>query len=129
MSTSLIAVVHDQIGADSEYQARARLLQWLWRQRQQLAPGEHNGRLLGSRLPMPDAQHRLTNFLTDTVRAAVRREMKGLRGSGKLIKVPRIYDALRGASAGAWVEAFQQRYLDFDSVQATRSPHSITAGG
>jgi hypothetical protein len=86
---------HDvRIASDSEYQARARLLQSLWRERHRLEAGLHSGRPLGSRLAMPDAQQRLTNFLTETARTAVRREMAGLRGSGKLIKAPRIYDDL-----------------------------------
>ena len=66
---------HAFVATDNAFQRRARLLQSLWRDEQGLPPGEHRGRLLGSRLGMPSAKDSLANYLTDTIRNVVRREV------------------------------------------------------
>lgn len=79
----------------SEFQRRARVLQALWRQARHIPPGEHSGRPLGSRLPMPEAREQLLNFLTDTIREVVAAEvLDPKRSAGKLYGKPRIFNDL-----------------------------------
>ena len=86
---------HALIPSDNAFQRRARLLQSLWREEQALPIGEHRGRPLGSRLAMPSAEDDLTNYLTNTVRAVVRREVLDPgRNQGKLYAQPRIFNDL-----------------------------------
>ena len=114
----------------SNFQRRARVLQSLWRQEQGIAPGEHHGahgvRPLGSRLPMPQAEERLDNFLTETVREVVRAEVCDLeRSAGKLYGKPRIFNDLL-SSQPLCFNLFGEltRDLDLASVVIT----SLTAG-
>lgn len=73
----------------SAFQRRARVLQVLWRQEQDLDPAER-----GSRLAAPAAEA-LKNFLTETVRDVVRTEvMDPLTSAGKLYARPRIFNDL-----------------------------------
>lgn len=79
----------------SEFQRKARILQSMWREAQGIPAGQHKGRPLGSRLPMPDAEQGLWNFLSDNVKLVVRNEVLDPRRSkGKLYKRPRIFDDL-----------------------------------
>ncbi len=83
----------------NEFQRRARLLQSIWRQEQGYEVGTHTGRHgerpLGSRLKMPWAQETLANYLTDTVRSVVRREVLDPELSKhKLYGKPRIFNDL-----------------------------------
>jgi hypothetical protein len=91
----LLAKHHVLVPTDNAFQQRARLLQALWREEQRLPAGEHRGRKLGSRLEMPAAQTTLSNYLTDTIRAVVRREVLDPKNSaGKLFGEPRIFNDL-----------------------------------
>jgi hypothetical protein len=86
---------HVLIKTDNPFQQRARLLQALWREEEGLPVGEHRGGPLGSRLAMPDARERLTNYLTDTIRQVVRREvLDPERSRDKLYGQPRIWNDL-----------------------------------
>jgi len=88
----------------SDFQRRARILQSLWRQEQDISPGEYRWktrdgvvrtRPLGSRLPMPWAQESLANYLTDTIKEKVRSEVIDRKNSaGKLYGKPRIFNDL-----------------------------------
>lgn len=88
----------------SAFQRRARVLQSMWSEDQGFASGEHIRRRkekppevikLGSRLPMPQAEDRLDNFLTETVRDVVRSEvLDPKRSGGKLFAKPRIFNDL-----------------------------------
>jgi len=84
----------------SDFQKRARVLQSLWREEQGYDCGEHEGakgtRQLGSRLPLPRAKEDpLPNFLTDTIRALVKSEVRDAEnGNGKLYGQPRIFNDL-----------------------------------
>lgn len=79
----------------SDFQRRARVLQSLWRGEQGIEPGEHRGRPLGSRLPMPRAQEALDNFLTETIREVVLEEVCNPDASAdKLYSKPRIFNDL-----------------------------------
>lgn len=79
----------------SEFQRRARVLQSMWRQEQGITCGEHRGRSLGSRMPMPWAQDTLSNFLTDSIREVVRSEVcDPVTAADKLYGKPRIFNDL-----------------------------------
>jgi hypothetical protein len=89
------------VSGDRPWQRMLRLLQSIWREEQGLAPGTHprdadDGRLLGSRLTLPEAEHYLTNYLSDTIKEVVRAELdaSATREDGKLFSKPRIYDDL-----------------------------------
>ena len=92
---SLAQDYHVLVESDNLPQRRMRLLQALWREEQGYPIGEHNGRLLGSRLPMPYAEDTLNNYLTDTIKAIVRTEvMTPENRQGRLFGMPRIYNDL-----------------------------------
>src|SRR5258708_7305678 len=83
------------VPTDNAFQRRARLRQALWREEQELAIGDHRGRPLGSRLAMPSAKDALTNYLTETIRDVIRREvLDPVRSNGKLYGQPRIFNDL-----------------------------------
>jgi len=97
---SLEALEHQYCVAErgNRFQRRARLLQSMWRHAQGYEMGVHKGRCgerpLGSRLSEESAG-RLHNYLTDTIRSVVRREVcDPERSKGKLYSVPRIFDDL-----------------------------------
>ncbi len=83
----------------SDFQRRARILQSIWRTEQGYDVGVHSDRkgkrLLGSRLVMPWAEETLANYLTDTIREVVRKEvMDRQKSRGKLFARPRIFNDL-----------------------------------
>lgn len=82
----------------SDFQRRARLLQSIWREEQGLKVGHHKSRdsqrELGSRLKLCWAEKTLANFLTDTIRDVVRKEVLGPKATGKLYSKPRIFEDL-----------------------------------
>jgi hypothetical protein len=91
----ILRAYHVFVPSDNAFQKRARLLQAMWREDEGLPIGSHRGRPLGSRLEMPRAEERLENFLTDTIRACVRREVLGADPADrKLFARPRIFDDL-----------------------------------
>ncbi|MGH9011587.1 MAG: PGN_0703 family putative restriction endonuclease [Acidimicrobiia bacterium] len=87
---------HDVLVAgDSPFQRRARLLQALWREDRGYPIGAHRGRPLGSRLPMPEAEEHLWNYLTEGIRGVVRDETRGEgRDRTKVYQEPRIFEDL-----------------------------------
>jgi hypothetical protein len=87
----------------TRFRRRARILQSMWRKEKGIDPGEHKWkhkgeygvRPLGSRLPMPEAKEKLTNYLTDNIREIVKEEVCDPdQSEGKLYKEPRIFDDL-----------------------------------
>jgi hypothetical protein len=83
----------------SQFQRLARVLQSIWRVEQGIPCGEKRDksgtRLLGSLLPMPRAEERLENFLTEQVREVVRAEVRNpLASKGKVYIKPRIFNNL-----------------------------------
>ena len=81
------------------FQRQARILQSMWREERGYPIGEQRGRgvsrPLGSRLAMPWAEETLANYLTESVREVVRREVLDERKSrGKLFARPRIFNDL-----------------------------------
>ena len=86
---------HAFVSSDNVFQRRARLLQAVWRESKGLPIGEHRGRPLGSRLAMPQAKEQLLNYLSDTIRDVVRREViERNKAEGKLYGEPRIFNDL-----------------------------------
>jgi hypothetical protein len=74
------------------FKRRARVLQSMWREGQGYPMGEHRGRPLGSRLPMPWAEETLANYLTGPIRQVVRDEVLNQEPGGeKLFQTPRIF--------------------------------------
>lgn len=117
---------HVLVPTDNPFQRRARLLQALWREEQGLPIGEHRGRLLGSRLTMPSAKDDLTNYLTDTIRGVVRREvLDPKRSEGKLYGQPRIFNDLL-SSQPLCFNLFGE--LQQDLELATRALRRMTSG-
>ena len=110
----------------SEFQRKARIMQSLWREQRGLPPGEHNGRPLGSRLLMPDAQTHLWNFLSDNIKDVVRREVLGpTRDRGKLIRTDRLLANLL-SSQPLCFNLFGE--LKCDLGLATAAMRSLTEG-
>lgn len=83
------------VATDNLFQRRARVLQSIWREERGYPMGEHRGMPLGSRLPMPWAEQTLANYLTDTIRGVVRREvLDPIKSRAKLFGQPRIFNDL-----------------------------------
>lgn len=79
----------------NDFQWRARLLRAIHRVELGFEAVVHQGARRGVLLPMPDAQEKLSGYLTDTIRAVVRREVEDpQRARGKLFGRPRIYNNL-----------------------------------
>ena len=83
----------------SDFQRSARILQSMWRAEQGYEIGElktrSGSRLLGSRLVMPWAEEKLANYLSDTIKDVVCKEvMDPQKSQGKLYGKPRIFNDL-----------------------------------
>lgn len=77
------------------FQRKARIHQSKWREDKGFPIGEYKGRKIGNYLGMPWAKENLANFLDDTIKATVRREVQDpIQAKGKLFSKPRIYDNL-----------------------------------
>jgi PD-(D/E)XK nuclease superfamily protein len=129
MATSLDQLLtrhHVLVATDNAFQKRARLLQALWREEQGLAVGEHQGHPLGSRLAMPSAKETLANFLTETIRSVVRKEvLDPERSRGKLYGQPRIFNDLL-SSQPLCFNLFGE--LQRDLALASRALRRLTSG-
>ena len=73
----------------SSFQRSARLLQSIWRVEHEYdmgqVPNRNGPRPIGSRLPMPWAQEKLANYLTENIRDVVRSEvLDPVKSKGKL---------------------------------------------
>ncbi len=78
----------------SDFQRKARLLQSMWREEKGYEAGEFRGRKIGNYLPMPWAKETLNNYLSDTIKEVVIREVIHNSNSGKLYGKPRIFNNL-----------------------------------
>jgi hypothetical protein len=109
------------VTSDSTFQASLRTLQSMWRAEQALPIGEHRGRALGTRLPMPYAEQSLANYLTPVIRDVVRREVV-LRehGQQKLYSTPRIFNDLL-SSQPLCFNLFGELSVDLDAATAVFS--------
>ena len=86
------------VSSDEPWQRELRLRQSRWREARGFPIGDHNGRPLGSRLPMPAAEAELWNFLTPAIGALVRREYQEnatrSRREQKMYGYPRLFNDL-----------------------------------
>lgn len=83
---------HVLVPADNAFQARARVLQALWREKHGFPVGLHRGKPLGSRIESAFARDTLANFLTDNIRAVVRHAVLGAgRSKDQLIQEERLF--------------------------------------
>lgn len=121
-----------KVTGDSTFQRRARLLQALWRERRGIDPGPRTRRravkgvveppegVLGSRLPMPYAEHELVNFLSPDIRQLVRDELAANEAEKdprfhKLFGWPRLVDDLL-SSQPMCINLFGPLALDLDAA-------------
>ena len=110
------------------FRRAARTLQSVWRERQGLPMGRHNGVPLGSRLPIDIAEHDLANYLTDGIKGVVRNVLASAADS-QLISRPRIYNDLL-SSQPLCFNLFGEMKLDLDLATAVMRglrPGSIRA--
>ena len=102
------------VQSDNRFQREARLLQSLWRERNELPIGQHRGQPLGSRLAMPFAQTTLAGYLTEGIRDVVRAEVLDRSASaGKLYARPRIFEDLLSSQPMCF-NLFGELVLDLD---------------
>jgi len=78
----------------SSFQRKARLLQSLWRADKDYDYGLFRGRPLGNLLPMPWARDTLNNYLSDTIKEVVKKEVFSHSSKGKLYGKPRFFNNL-----------------------------------
>ena len=78
----------------STFQRKARLLQSMWRAGKGYDAGLFKGKLLGNTLLMPLARETLDNFLSDTIKEVVKKEVLSHSNKGKLYGKPRIFNNL-----------------------------------
>ena len=118
---------HAYVSSDGAgFRRQTRVLQSMWREERGYPIGLHRGQPLGSRLPMPWARETLNNYLTDTVRAVVRREvLDPSRSAGKLYARPRIFNDLL-SSQPLCFNLFAQLQQDLELASAVF--HTLTAG-
>jgi hypothetical protein len=77
----------------SLFQRKARILQSMWRTEKGYEAGLFQGRKLGNLLPMPWARDTLNNYLSDTIKEVVKREVF-TNSDIKLYGKPRIFNNL-----------------------------------
>lgn len=96
MLDSLAHQYHAFVRSDgADFRQRARVLQSMWREARGYPIGLHRGEPLGSRLAMPWARETLSNYLTDSIRDVVRREvLDASLSAGKVYASPRIFNDL-----------------------------------
>jgi hypothetical protein len=85
------AIIVDDI---SVFQRKVRILQSMWREEKGYEAGMFRNRLLGNLLPMPWAERTLSNFLSETIRKVLQREMYSSSTMSKTYTIPSIYNNL-----------------------------------
>lgn len=122
------------VASDNPWQARARLMQSLWRERQELPAGSHRDELLGSRIPLAHGEPPLlANYMTAAAKDQVQRAVADSNRTGALLARPRLWvDLLSsqplcfnlfGDLAGDLVratKALQRLWPDIDEVTSIR---------
>ena len=87
--------LHAFVATDNSFQRRARVLQAIWRQEQDLAIGKRpSGEDLGSRIALND-ENRFSNLITEHAKLAANHELAAVRqGSNQLIDEDRLLSNL-----------------------------------
>ena len=78
----------------SDFQRKARILQSMWRKERGFKAGQYQGKTRGNYLPMPWAQNTLNNFLSDTTRKVVAKEVLHQSDYSKFYAKPRVFNNL-----------------------------------
>jgi hypothetical protein len=78
----------------SAFQRECRILQSMWREEKGYEAGFFAGKDRGNYLPMPWAKETLNNYLSETIKEVVRREVVNCPNNGKLFASPRIFNNL-----------------------------------
>jgi hypothetical protein len=78
----------------SDFQKQARLLQSMWRKERGFQAGRYQGKTRGNYLPMPWAKETLNNYLSDTIKSVVAKEVLNQFDYGKFYAKPRIFNNL-----------------------------------
>jgi hypothetical protein len=97
---------------DTVYSAHARLLQSKWREKRQLPRGR-----FGSFIETGFATRSRVNFLTDTIKEIVSREVESAHETGAFIAAPRIWDNLL-SSQPLCFNLFGEMQADLDLATA-----------
>lgn len=77
-----------------DFQRKARILQSLWRTEKGYDYGLFRGKPLGNMLPMPWARDTLNNYLSETIKEVVKKEVLNHSNNGKLYGKPQIFNNL-----------------------------------
>ena len=84
-----------QVSSDAPFQCELRQRQCRWREKMGYPIGSHNGKPLGSRLSMPEAEQNLWNFLTPAIGKLVQAEYEANkhqpRFEKKMYGYPRLF--------------------------------------
>lgn len=78
----------------SLFQRKARILQSMWRTEKGYEAGLFQGRKLGNLLQMPWARDTLNNYLSDTIKEVVKKEVMNNSNKRKVYQSPRIFNNL-----------------------------------
>jgi len=78
----------------SDYQRKARILQSMWREEKGYEHSYLHDNPLGNLLPMPWAKSTLSNYLSDTIKDVIQRELYSPSNIGKAYVTPSIYNNL-----------------------------------
>lgn len=78
----------------SDFQRKARILQSMWRKDRGFEAGGYQGIKRGNYLPMPWAKETLNNFLSDTIKEVVSKEVINQTDGNKFYAKPRIFNNL-----------------------------------
>lgn len=78
----------------SAFQRKCRILQSMWREANGYEAGFFRGKKRGNYLLMPWAKETLNNYLSETIKEVVRREVINCPNNGKLFANPRIFNNL-----------------------------------
>jgi len=102
---------------EAPWRSELRARQSAWREIRGLPIGHHNGRELGSRLAMPDAEAHLWNFLTPAIGGFARAEydanLTRPRNEQKVYGYPRLFEDLLSSQPMAF-NLFGELALDLD---------------
>ena len=116
---SVLDAHHVHVRGDNPWQQRARLHQALWRERQSLPVGLHNGSPLGSRLDTSVAQPpELRNYLSPQAREQVRKAVADASRTRALLSRPRLWVDLL-SSQPLCFNVFGPLAADLDLATAT----------
>jgi len=78
----------------SSFQRKARILQSMWRKERGFTAGQYQGVTRGNYLPMPWAKETLNNYLSETIKRVVAKEVLNQSDFSRFYAKPRIFNNL-----------------------------------